>query len=209
MRDRALAPGRTVPLLGIVGPVDLLEHRVVHVQVERRFNCLQIRPVSVRRQLHPMPQPLSQIVHEVVRGRQITGADPPRRHELSVGINGRPGPHVACTLRGVLRSLDVLLLRVDEAPNLVALDPATRQVPQVLVLVLGAGRAQVAQQLLDGHPGHTGHPSRCAKPTTLDEGRHQRNSLLRGQPIHEPRVCWETLFVKNKSKFNSIRSVVH
>ena len=43
--------------------------------------------------------------------------------------------------QGTLSTL--LLLRVDEAPDLVALDPAAREVPQVLILVLGTGCAQV------------------------------------------------------------------
>jgi hypothetical protein len=44
---------------------------------------------------------------------------------------------------------DVLGLGVAEGPNLVALDPLTRKVPESPVLVFGTRRPQVGQQLDD------------------------------------------------------------
>jgi hypothetical protein len=58
--------------------------------------------VAVAGELDAVCQPGSKIVHEDDRGVAVSAADEPGRDQLGIGINGRPGPHVASTFRGAL-----------------------------------------------------------------------------------------------------------
>ena len=57
-----------------------------------------------------------------------------------------------CRLRDPvrLRTCYVLLLSVGEAPDFIALDQRCFDVAHMLVMILGAGRTRVDQQLVDG-----------------------------------------------------------
>ena len=79
----------------------------------------------------------SQVVHEHLRVVRIAPADEPIADELGVGTNRGPCPNVAGESGRVLG--DILLFGVNEAPNLVALDPRAVQAAHVLVMEVDAG----------------------------------------------------------------------
>ena len=63
-----------------------------------------------------------EVAHQIERRLGRAVAHPPGRHELRVRVHRDPRPHVAGLRRRGLRLRDVLLLRVDDAPDLVDLD---------------------------------------------------------------------------------------
>jgi len=84
--------------------------------------------VPVRGELDPVPEPAGEIGHEGVRRVPVPRSDVPRRDQLRLGVDRDPSPHVAGFLGRPLRLLDVLLLRVDELPDFVALQPPAVEV---------------------------------------------------------------------------------
>jgi hypothetical protein len=76
--------------------------------------------MAVCGQLNPVRDPVGNVMHEVVRGRQRAITEAKRQDQLRVRIERRPRPAISATLclligRGVLR------LRADERPNFIAL----------------------------------------------------------------------------------------
>jgi hypothetical protein len=64
----AEAHGRAVPLfVSWLRAVNLLEHRVVDVRAEGVFDRVQIGLMAVGGELYAIPQPSSDILHELVR----------------------------------------------------------------------------------------------------------------------------------------------
>ena len=63
----------------------------------------------------------------------ISAAYQERRHKPSLAADRRECPHVAVAELAQLLLWDVLLLRVDEAPNLVHLEPLARQITHDLI----------------------------------------------------------------------------
>jgi hypothetical protein len=66
--------------------------------------------------------------------------------ELCVRVNRDPRPDAADALLALACGRDVLVLRVDEVPNLIALDRFAGQIIQNLVLVGVASLAKVHDQ---------------------------------------------------------------
>ena len=105
----------------------------------------------------------------------------PMRHvgtQLRVGVDGNPRPHVAGHLRGALRPLNVLLLRVDELPNLVALQAPAAEPAKRLILVGGADRAEIRDQLQDGRFGDVSPAGRREDAVALNQGGDDRAMLV-------------------------------
>ena len=57
------------------GTVDLDELGVVYVNSKRAQDGTEIDAVPVRRELHPVGEPLRNVVHEVLSGFSMTSAD--------------------------------------------------------------------------------------------------------------------------------------
>ena len=74
---------------------------------------------------------------------------------------------------------DVLFLRVAEAPNLVELQALAGQATQSFVLVRGAGRTDVDEQLGHGVDAHVRHAGRGAHAVAL--GQHTNDGGTRLQ----------------------------
>src|SRR5439155_11458779 len=121
--------GRAVPNLVRNGPVQLLEHRVIHVRSERILDRVQIGAVAVGVDLHAPGETARQVLAEF-RGRsRVPRRYEPRRDNLRIGTERRPRPNVPASIVAALTLRAVLLLHADEAPNLVQLEPLAWQVP--------------------------------------------------------------------------------
>ena len=129
------------------------------------------------------------------RAPGIAGADVKARDELGIGVDGRPRPdgaHEVLALAVRLRDgrhtphrlRYVLVLRVAEAPDLVALEALAREVDHDLALVVLAHGAEVGQKLEHRPLCHAGHAARGADGVALAEGRHDLGASLRCQLVH-------------------------
>ncbi|MDP9383434.1 MAG: hypothetical protein M3Q29_25485 [Chloroflexota bacterium] len=162
-----------------------MEHGEVDpVSAEQRLHDGQVGPVAVGGHLHPVAQPGLQIRQEHVGivGRALP--DEPRRDQLGVGVYGRPRPHVAVAEGALVLFGHVLLFGVAERPDFVALDPPARQVGEHGVLVVGAGFAQVGQQLDDGVLRHASDPDRGSDAHAFDEAADDLGTALGAHPVH-------------------------
>lgn len=162
--------------------VVLLQRRVVHLTAKRVFDGCQIHPVAVCRQLHAVGQSARHVSHEVIGHRRGAGTDHVGDDQLSVRIKCRPRPAVAPLAPLLLGN--ILLLRADETPDLVTLNPLASEASDMGIMVGSTGGSQVAQQFFDGHSGDAGEAGRASEAVTLDQGRHNRRALLGAQLIH-------------------------
>jgi len=120
--DRADALGRAVTTgPRIIVRENLVQHRVVSVEIHNRHG-LQICLMAVRGELDAIGKPRLQVAHERNAGVLAAVANVPRHDQLGVGVDAGPRPYVISSLRGGLGELDVLLLRVAERPDFIALD---------------------------------------------------------------------------------------
>src|SRR5439155_23559918 len=118
---------------------------------------------------------------ERVLTRQVTTS-------FGVGIEGYPegypGPSVTDPVLAPALLWDVLRLRSDERPNLVALDALAGQVPERSALVHVTCRANVGQKVHDGFLVTSGHPASSADRVALDKRPDDRRPLGGAQPVH-------------------------
>jgi hypothetical protein len=98
--------------------IDLHELREINIRpAERGFNGDEIMLEPVGRELNPIGKPPLKVVNEGVC---------PAANELGIGIERRPSPNVSGAFRRRLGVDDVLVLRVDKAPDFVALNTLGR-----------------------------------------------------------------------------------
>src|SRR5436305_326666 len=175
----------------------LLDLSPVHVVPEGRPYRPFVDPVAIGAELDAPLQPARQVGQEdfcVVAGPL---ADRPSGHQLRIGVNRREGPHVAVTGRPFELLRNVLLLRVTEGPNLIDLQHLAGESLENAVLVLGAGFAEVGQQLDDGVLGRAGHPDGGSDAVALHEASDYPSPLLSAQPVHVESVVHFALHMQN------------
>jgi hypothetical protein len=96
--------------------------------------------------------------------------------------DGRPRPHIASVwMRLAHLRRDVLLLRVAERPDFVALNPPRLQAAHVGIVVRLAGRANVTQQLFDGHARHASQASGGSEAVAFDQSGYDGGAFLCAQ----------------------------
>src|SRR4051794_23059399 len=100
----------------------------------------------------------------------VAGADEEGRDELRIGADCRPRPHVAIAEDALLLGRDVLLFHVTKGPYLITLNVTAWQVPERLMLVAGARRARIHEQLRDGVDRDSGHPLGRVEGVAFDQG---------------------------------------
>jgi len=140
--------------------------------------------VAVCCQLNAMREPLGHIFHELGGITSITTANQPGNDEFGVSVDGGPGPHVPYAFRILHLQRHILLLGVAEAPNLIALDPATVQACDVFLLVHLARPSQVHEELKHGPLGRAGHAASGANRVPLHQGGNDLGSLGEGEFVH-------------------------
>jgi hypothetical protein len=134
--------------------------------------------------LHAIREAAGKITDEQLGVADPAIADVPARNKLRVSIDCRPRPNVADPRNALKLLRDIALLRVDEAPNLVALNTLARQVAKVLVLVVEARRANVAEKLIDCVPAYTCHASNSAEAVSLAEHVEDAGAFFVVQFVH-------------------------
>lgn len=106
-----------------------------------------VGPVAIGAELDAVRHPTGEVGQEdlgVVLGAL---ADDPRGEELRVCADRRMGPHVAVAGSAFELLGHVLLLRITEGPDLIDLHHLAGEVLEDAVLVVGAGFAEVHQEL--------------------------------------------------------------
>jgi hypothetical protein len=161
------------------------QHSIVDVLVKRAVDCLKIEPISVRRQLDPIRQSMLKIVDESPSRVGIATAHPPCANQLGISIHRYPRPNVP-RMRVSFQRLwrDILLLRRDECPNLIALDAITGQIYECLVQESGARSPEIENQLTDCVSGHPCHAFNGSNRVTFDERGYDPRPRLSIKPIH-------------------------
>ena len=129
------------------GAVDLHELGKVHISPEGALDGFQIGPVTVACRLHAIGKAGGHVVHEPLGAFAVPAADEVAHHELAIGVERHPRPGVPGALGDLLRACDVLHLGVDEAPDLIDLDPLRLHAPNVLAMVGHADLAGIDQEL--------------------------------------------------------------
>lgn len=179
--------GRRVAMMGgaarvHVRPVVLLQHRVVDVDPEGVLNGVQVDLMAVGRQLDARREPAGHVGHEVVGVSGGALPDAVSDDQLGVGIDSRPRPDIA-PLSALLLG-HVLGLGAYERPDFIALNAARLQGPRGGVVVGGAGCAEIAQELFDGHPSHASHARGPAQAVAFDQSSDDGGAALSAQLIH-------------------------
>lgn len=91
--------------------------------------------MPVAGQLDAIGEALRKIVNEGFGGLTVAPANVPRRNEFRIGIDRRPGPHVASIGRRFLRPRHVLLLAMDEGPDFIDLNALGGEIAEHAVLL--------------------------------------------------------------------------
>ena len=181
-----------------LGSVQLHEHGVVDLEAEGIFHGIDVDLVPVRRELDAIGKPSGQIRHKLRSAARIPLPHEPARDDLRVSAKRCPGPYVPKPELPLQVLRDVLLLRVAEGPNLIALNPATGQVPKVGILVLRGGLPNFGQEAQDGPLRHAGHAAGRTNAVSLDEGGNNGTTLLFAQSVHTHNMHDRSSIVKYK-----------
>ena len=162
----------------------LHEPCIVHVFAECLHDGIQVRCQPVRSKLHAIRKAGRHIGNEYVSSLGIALAKDPARNELRIGIDCRPGPHVAsdALFRHVFSHL--FLLAVAERPNFIDLNPLTSEIAECSILEFRASRAEFHQQFVDGVAGNARDPSRRAHRIAVHQTPNHHDSLFRTQLVH-------------------------
>ena len=91
--------------------------------------------MPVTRELNTTAKTARYIIHKGIGVFSIASADQPRNRQLGIGIQGNPGPNISDAHLTAHMLGDVLLLRINEAPNLIALDALARKVAHIDIVV--------------------------------------------------------------------------
>jgi len=140
--------------------------------------------MAVGGQLDAARQPSSQVVHEMIRRARVPAAHEPARDKFRVRAERNPRPHAAHA-SGVLHvGRHVFVLRIDEAPDFIALNPFALEVAERLVLIRGTGRAKLHQELLNRRAVNACHANCGAERISLDQAGHHFHPFVCRQFIH-------------------------
>jgi hypothetical protein len=169
---------------GRIATIDLHEHRVVHFSDPCFIDSGKIRPMTVCRQLNTIAKPARQVQDKFARRAGIAPSDVPAGYELRFRVDGRPRPNVAITKLSLKFDWDVLLLGVAERPNFIALDAATIQVAEMLILVLLAGSSYIREQLEDGMLCRVRNPASGINRHPFDQAGDDLCATLYAHAIH-------------------------
>lgn len=93
-------------------------------------------------------------------------------------------PNVASAFRHLL-GCDVLLLAIDEGPNLIALNAAHAKIAHIGIVEGSTGTAKVFQKFQDGVLRNSGHPTGGVNRHALHQARDYLGLAISFQAIHK------------------------
>ena len=104
--------------------------------------------------------------------------------KLGIGADGGPGVNVTMAENAFRLGRHVLLLGVAESPDLIALDALAWQATHRSVLILGAGFAQVHQELGYRVNAHVRDPRSSLQAHSFHQQVQELSALRDGQLVH-------------------------
>jgi hypothetical protein len=131
--------------------------------------------MAIGSKLHAIGDSGRHILHEKFSGSGSAISNGVGNDELRFSVNGGPGPDVPCSRLHLFLG-DILLLRIDELPDFIALDTASLHIPDVGIMVGCAGAPNVLEQFQDGMLCNSGHAAGGINRTPLYQGRHYLGS---------------------------------
>ena len=137
------ALGWAVPNFLLTRTINLNQLGIINVGSESAFDGIKVNAQAVCGELDAMREPFCQIVNEHLRRSRVTIAGHERRNQFCVRVNRNPSPNVSVSEFPFLFGGYVLLFRVAELPNFIALNPLAFQVAESAVLIIGAGDPHV------------------------------------------------------------------
>jgi len=148
--------------------VDFHQHRVINIVLERASDGIQISLVTIGRKLDAVRQAARKILDELPRRKKVASPDHPGANQLGVCVHCNPSPDIArvAALQRPLRH--VLLLRRNETPDFVTLNPFAGEIAQMLIQVIRAGSAQLDKQFRNCIFGNAGHANRRTDRVAFD-----------------------------------------
>src|ERR1039458_290083 len=96
--------------------------------------------------------------------------------QFGIGIYGCPGPNIAPSLL-LLFGCDILFLRSDKAPNLIALETLDRQIAHRAMVEVGTSAAHFAKQFDHGVLCRSGDPDRATNALAFTKALDNLRSL--------------------------------
>jgi hypothetical protein len=181
--------------------VNLLQHRVINLLAERVSNRVQIDAVTVRGQLHTIRQSLSQVLNKVVRRSGVASPNEPAGNELGVRINRYPCPSVASRAVHSLLKRAIPFLRINERPNLIALDSLTRKIAKNSILIFRTGATKIAQQIHNRGAMNARHSTDGAQGISLYQCSNYLFPLFGAQLVHASIMLERSSIVKREINY--------
>src|SRR5258706_5840647 len=160
-----------------LAPVFLHQHRIVNVPAESPRNRVTVALPPVTGELNAIREAVRKIGNKLAPEAGVTSADKPVNRQLAIRVHRHPRPRIAMTLAPILR-LNVLILAVDEAPNLIDPYALRSQLTHGEVMVLKRERARVGKQAENRHLVDREHAAGCRDAVALDKGGNDFGSLL-------------------------------
>ncbi len=105
-------------------------------------------------------------------------------HQLGVGINRGPGPHIAYAELAAHICGNILVLRVAERPDFVALDTLGFDHHHTLIVEPLACRTYIGQKLENRALVAAGHPAGRANAVALNQAAKNLCAFLSSKAIH-------------------------
>ena len=165
--------------------VDFNEHAVVNWRGKKcRLDRCQIGVMAISGEVDAIGETRLQEAHEMIGALGAAIADIPRRDELGLAVDGNPCPHITPLFVALGLGLDILLLRADERPYLIALDVSARKIDHRGIAMRLAGRAKLSGESRDCFLGRARNAARSAETGALDEAGDDGAALLTGELIH-------------------------
>jgi hypothetical protein len=180
---RTDALSRRIALCAV--PVDFDQHTVINrTGKESGFNGCQVSVMAICGELHAIGKTRFQVPHKAVCAGSAPISDKPSRDKLRNRVNRNPRPNIARS--GAFHmGRHVLGLRVNKAPDFIALDLLTGKVAKGLICKPLAGFSEFNRKVRNCVFGNAGNPNRCADAVALDKAGKHPATVAIGETVHK------------------------
>jgi len=156
--------------------------------VERAFHGQRVSLVPVRRNLNALRETGREVAKELVGAHRCAVAHIPSWDQLCRPVDGNPSPDVPGLASTAQMRWNVLLLRVAEAPNLVALKRRAWQVHHDFCGELLARFTKVHSEPLNGLPCESSHAASGALAVAFHKAGNGARAVFVSESVHRSRV---------------------